>query len=527
MRVVVYNFVQPEDAKSKQGGGVAVYQGNLVAALAKRGHEVILLSAGDRYSVRTKPAYVVFGRDVYERAVIFNSPVFAPAHFAFHDLAPYTDSDALDPIPAQLRARYGAVDVFHFQNIEGLTAGFLRRLREAFPDAKILYSAHNYNFVCPQVNLWFREYKVCVDYLDGHRCVNCLLTSDRTPYERNIRRLDELIETLGLKKLGRVERVARAGLDGLLHARRLALRPFRRGVPSDSPPVVVTSDAKALVYRRYREANIRLAGEVFDKILSVSERTRQVLIERGVPASAIETSYIGTAHYARSQTATRITGIGPGVHLAYLGYMRADKGFYFFLDALETLSDEVAARLSLTVAAPVHDNGAVPRLRGMSHRFRAITVFDGYTHKTLDAVLAGVNLGVVPVLWEDNLPQVAIEMVSRGIPLLVADRGGASEIADNPAFVFRSGSEDAFRARLGALIEGTVPLGEFWRHEPRLFSMAQHVDDLMRHYEPAAGAREAVPRAVSLPEKALLEAARAPATPCEAGCTGEDAQRAA
>jgi hypothetical protein len=35
--------------------------------------------------------------------------------------------------------------VFHFQNIEGLTRSFFVRLREAFPEARILYSAHNYH----------------------------------------------------------------------------------------------------------------------------------------------------------------------------------------------------------------------------------------------------------------------------------------------------------------------------------------------------------------------------------------------
>jgi hypothetical protein len=49
----------------------------------------------------------------------------------------------------------------------------------------------------------------------------------------------------------------------------------------------------------------------------------------------------------------------------------------------------------------------------MAHRFRAITLHDGYTHAGLDRVLEGVQLGIVPPIWEDNLPQVAIEMVSR------------------------------------------------------------------------------------------------------------------
>ena len=44
--------------------------------------------------------------------------------------------------------------------------------------------------------------------------------------------------------------------------------------------------------------------------------------------------------------------------------------------------------------------------------------------------------GVVPVLWHDNLPQVAIEMHARHIPLLTSDMGGAQELGNCPEMVF-------------------------------------------------------------------------------------------
>ena len=98
--------------------------------------------------------------------------------------------------------------------------------------------------------------------------------------------------------------------------------------------------------------------------------------------------------------------------MAYLGYMRQDKGFFFLLESLFSIPDAMAARMSVTIAAPIREAAPIERLRGLAHRFRAVRVFDGYTHATLDKVLEGVNLGLVPVLWEDNLPQVAIEMAS-------------------------------------------------------------------------------------------------------------------
>src|SRR3712207_1732689 len=98
MRILLYNFVQPDDPPSKQGGGVAVYQRNLTAALVEAGHEVISLSSGDRYTFRHRKARLQAGRGSPARAVIVNSPAFAPAHANFYNLGSYTRSDALDAI---------------------------------------------------------------------------------------------------------------------------------------------------------------------------------------------------------------------------------------------------------------------------------------------------------------------------------------------------------------------------------------------------------------------------------------------
>jgi glycosyltransferase involved in cell wall biosynthesis len=131
------------------------------------------------------------------------------------------------------------------------------------------------------------------------------------------------------------------------------------------------------------------------------------------------------------------------------------------------------------------DPASHARLLALRGRLGELRYFDGYTHATLDAVLAGVNLGVVPVLWEDNLPQIAIEMVARGIPILTADRGGASEIANSPAFTFPAGDHGAMTDRLRRIADGTIDMDAFWATRPRLFSMTEHLADLERHYRPA------------------------------------------
>ena len=480
-----------------------------MVTLRDKGHEVICLSSGEQYSFLNPHPHLEWKEvDGFKRATVVNSPVFAPGHFTFYDMDSYNVGRGLDRIPADLAKRYKDIDVFHFQNLEGLTSHFFYALKEAFPRARIILSAHNYNLVCPQVNLWFREHQVCQDYRLGNACVNCLIAPDRTAFERNVRRVERAQRVLGLGKSKTGTALVTFAVRAAVHVKRRIQGTTKKPISTAASRniangVVVTSSEKAQPYRHYREGNIILVAELFDQVLAVSRRTRAVLIARGVPADKISVSYIGTAQYEHAMSAVRKMQIDGHLHLAFFGYMRADKGFYFLLDALFSLTDELAKNISVTIAAPIWESYPINRLRGLAHRFRKITVLNGYKHSELSEILADVDLGVVPVLWEDNLPQVAIEFVSRGIPILTSNRGGAQEIGENPNFIFESGSARDFCAKIESLLTGRVPLGDFWKRAPKIFSMEEHLSELITYYQPAASdARAPAPAATTTLEHA-------------------------
>ena len=66
--------------------------------------------------------------------------------------------------------------------------------------------------------------------------------------------------------------------------------------------------------------------------------------------------------------------------LAYLGYMRRDKGFFFLLDALESLPAEITARLRLVICAGRGDDGTMHRLAALSDHFAGLYYANGYAH---------------------------------------------------------------------------------------------------------------------------------------------------
>ena len=151
--------------------------------------------------------------------------------------------------------------------------------------------------------------------------------------------------------------------------------------------------------------------------------------------------------------------------------------------ALKALPERLAKRVALTVAVRIGDKDPVTAtIARLARTLHSVSLHNGYDAERLPALLRDVSLGIVPSLWEDNLPQVAIEYVAAGIPILVSDLGGAREIGANDAFVFAAGSIPSFTEALGRIIEGDVPLADFWARPPNIRPLATHVDELLTLY---------------------------------------------
>jgi len=495
MKVLYYNWVDYLDDENR-GGGVSQYQRNILKELdGQDGIEAIFLSSGISYDlVRRSPRWERArhgpAQDRHRRYEIVNSGVLSPAHHSYGDPAQVSHDPTLRVLHDFIDAT-GPYDVVHFNNLEGLPADALA-LKSVWPDMRVILSLHNYYPFCPQVNLWHQERETCTDFEGGRKCVHCL------PHAHDARQL-KLANSLAyrLKRAGfrpgsrtfealfrPTIRVGRRLAMGLAWAMRGGRKRQRH---PDRLSTLPAPDGGPFAARR--AAMVEAINQHCDRVLCVSDFVARVAERHGVQREILQTSYIGTAEAACfDQTAPRpsLLRADGTVTLAYLGYMRRDKGFFFLLEALESLPDPLAKRIRLVVAARDIKDGTVDRLADLGARLGGLHYADGYTHDGLDDLLAEVDLGVIPVLWNDNLPQVAIEMHARHIPLLTSDLGGAQELAGCPDMVFRAGDIEGFHARLRMILSGQIDLDAYWAGARRPVSMPDHLTELREVYTPPA-----------------------------------------
>lgn len=119
----------------------------------------------------------------------------------------------------------------------------------------------------------------------------------------------------------------------------------------------------------------------------------------------------------------------------------------------------------------------------LTRRLNKVTFIDGYSHDELEGLLSDVHLGIIPVIWEDNLPQIAIEMVSFGVPILASSAGGASEISQSEYFKFKVGSIEDFIKKLTFLMDNEDIFDDFWLNKDKLTSMESHINFLKLIYK--------------------------------------------
>ena len=479
MKILHYYWTQFDDDVRK-GGGVKVYLNNIIPYQVKQGNIVYMLNSGVDYSVFNNKCFV---KKIHETSNIkqfslYNSPVMAPSKADFFCQHIYLNDKRIKSVFEQFIEENGPFDVIHFHSLEGLSLTVLE-LKKKFKNTKFIYSVHNYFPFCPQVNLWKHDKESCFDFCNGEDCVDCVGT---LPSRQSINTYYVVVTLLknihSVKFLDFVINKARKYYKLLKKKKECAVNDEYISTLIDNKE----KNEKSKGFYEFRKRNVEYINNYIDDVICVSKRVATICHNMGINPLMIRCVYIGTKFAENQCNTTKYDILQKSLKIGYMGYMRRDKGFYFFLECLKKMNDDLASNISVVVAAKNDDQNAVEELMALKGKFGSITYYDGYTHDTIGTILQGVNLGVVPVMWEDNLPQVAMEFKAMGIPVFASDRGGASELTEKTEFKFNAGDEDDFINKLKAIYLNRNLLKQYYEDSIVLSTIQNHCEEVQKIY---------------------------------------------
>ena len=353
--------------------------------------------------------------------------------------------------------KYGEFQVIHFNNMEGLSLDVFD-LKEEYPNTKFIFSLHNYVPIC-MTGFYYNRYQHvnCVPECTAEDCDKCIDRSHMRNYANEILERGRVNREGGLEKADEYEWSDKFGFD------RLSIK----------------KDAKQFI--EFKNRAVEALNKNMDSILAVSQRVLDLAVENHIEKEKLILSYIGT-RVAEFQIGHSNCEIGDYFKIGYLGsnLEYEEKGYPFLLDALEEMDSSYAAKIELVLTTTTRDKDAY--IQKKLKKFHKVKIIHGYSHADLHNILTGVNLGVIPVLWEDNLPQVAIEMVAFGVPILSSSAGGASELTRSDAFRFNVGDTEDFLKKIYAIVDQEVSLDEFWKNHSGLCTNQEHYEQIEKVY---------------------------------------------
>lgn len=335
-------------------------------------------------------------------------------------------------------------EVVHAGSLAGLSTGLVHEARRR--GAAAVLTLHDFWPVCPLGQLLNLRREVCPGPTP-ERCLGCVgeQVATRWPVLRSLGRRLPLLASMG----------------------RFAAR--------------ASASAPEHIEARLSEMRALLAGA--DRVLAPSRFLRDRLATLGVE---------GIVHLPYGLPRSPAVPLRPDprgrVRFGFLGAAIPSKGVHVLAAAFRGLGDSRAALRIHGGFPPYHgDRGYERRVRTILGSSAIEALCGPYAHADLTEVLAGVDVIVVPSLWEENAPLVVLEAFRARRPVLVSDHGGLAEMVRDGVDGLRvpPGHAAALVAAMRRLVEDASLRERLGRNPPHVPDMDEHASALEAVYADA------------------------------------------
>jgi glycosyltransferase involved in cell wall biosynthesis len=179
---------------------------------------------------------------------------------------------------------------------------------------------------------------------------------------------------------------------------------------------------------------------------------------------------------------------GPVKRIGFLGSVIPIKGAHVLVDAFRHLArPDLELHIHGDAFAFHDDKNYVDRLTSRAMGLRNVFFHGAYLPSDLPAILAGLDVLVVPSLWWESFCLTIREAQLAGVPVIASDLGAMREALDGEAcgLLFPAGDARALALRIERIIEDPALRARLSRCQNAVKPLDDYVPELLALYERA------------------------------------------
>lgn len=376
----------------KRTGGVPLYVTDLRNELARRGYDVRYLDTNCQDESRkpriTQTAGSPLDYSFFNSGRRFHVGVM-PTPFSEVHASDESRKCFLDFIH-ELKP-----DIVHFHETLCVPLDLVSALRDC--GHTVIYTVEDYSPVCPTVQLFTHDQRLCTLKTDELECETCVRKWPVARLPTNADWANPIVKGDGFSARAR---------RALLRYLGLVINPF-----------VVGRAFRKEAYRARRVDAVRHL-RACNLLICMSKQQYSLMTSIFGDAGNMRQVYLSLESYQQpkpKQTTEHPQTAGNVIRFAALNTNQINKGGELLLHAFQSLRAEIC-----NVELHLFGDKDGARTEGV--------VYHGtYDRSDLDTLLAPMDVGVIPSLWPEAYAYVGPEMLMRGIPLIVSVAGAMPE----------------------------------------------------------------------------------------------------
>jgi glycosyltransferase involved in cell wall biosynthesis len=441
-------------------GGAEVFVHDLARALQSLGHD---LGVFHRVSDRSRPEHAL---EISEDRGLRRWSV----NRTYRECKRFEDTyrdPAIDAIFGQLLDDR-RLDVVHFHHLSTVSTGLVAEAsRRGLP---VAFTLHDYWLICHRGQFVKNDLSLCPEQADS-ACARCVSSQVRLNASSRVVRnvANSLLEVLPAGTGARVKRRLRRWYGSTeLHSRSAGRA------------------AEATIHARMTQ--VRDLCSRVDLFLAPSEALRRRFIAFGIPEERIERLGYGFDAGLASLRPRQPDG---HVRFGYLGSWIPTKGLHVLVDAFNQLPPD---RATLHIyGAPGEFEGWEDYSQKLRRRARSGRVrFEGaFDHRDLPAVLASLDVVVLPSIWEENAPLCVQEAILAGRPVIASAVGGVPDLVAEgvDGFLVPPRDPEALRIAMARFLSEERPSEGLRPRRAAMMDLRTCAAEHLRVYERIRGSR--------------------------------------